>query len=104
MRDRHEHQIKADSGEAWATKQAQEGMAFLIAEKSAEFFENARKRAAEWLAHAEGCERRASDYFALAAKFPKAHRDHEYYRKMAAEQMAKAKFARVQLEIEERHL
>lgn len=96
--------LKTDTGEAWATRQVQEGMAFLLAEKSAEFFEVARKRAAEWLAHAEGCERRAAEYFGFAAKFPKAHRDHEYYQKLAADQMALAKRARVQLEIEERHL
>ena len=96
--------LNADTGEAWATRQVQEGMAFLLAEKSAEFIAAARKRAAEWLAHAEGCERRAAEYFGHAAKLPKAHRDHEYYRTRAEEQLAKARFARQQIQIEEASL
>ncbi len=63
-----------------------------------------RERIAAWEIHAEGCERRAADYFGLASKLPKAHRDHEYYLTRAQEQLNKARFARQQIKIEENSL
>lgn len=87
-----------------ATANVQAGMAVLlpiINRESEAGIAARRRRAAEWRAHAEGCERRGADYFGLASKLPKAHRDHAYYTSRAEEQMALAGKARMQLEIEE---
>lgn len=97
--------MNAPDADAWATAQVQAGIEFLRAETAREW-EEARvrtisERMADYRYHAEQCERRGNDYARQAAQFPQAHKDHAYYLRLANEQFAKAKFARLRVNLDQ---
>lgn len=100
-----------DGGEAWATAQYQSGLKFLADEKAREWEEarpireaSIRARIEEWQAYAANRREWAMQYEADAAQYPKAHKDHHYYLRLAAEQWKLFETATRQIEIERRCL
>lgn len=59
-----------------------------------------RQLITDWQVYEAGCERRAGEYLALAAKFPSAHRDHQHWLRLANDQLAKAADARRRIKVE----
>lgn len=95
--------------EAWATMSVQQAMAVLMDHHAREWNTEAHEaakaqRVADWLAHAEACERRADEYLANAGALPKAHRDHAYFLRLANEQLGKAADGRRYAETERNRL
>lgn len=92
--------------DAWAEQQYQAALAVISDRRACEWEArraereaNIRKEIAAWQAHLAGCIRRATEYQAEADALPKAHKDHVYYRNLAAEQRERAAWARSKIEI-----
>lgn len=99
------------SDDAWADEQVQQAIKVLSDHHAREWEKHrqaredrARQMIADWLWHAERCEKRADAYLADAARFCASHKDHHYYLRLANEQLAKAADARRCAETERKSL